>query len=110
MSACGSTSEQKPTSAISASRRAEARSLARQGRRCSGCRVKHLIVVEHDGDLAQLSGEGERRLVMRDRTRTVAADIEARPGNEAHEAQRLVEAAGRFAVDQQGGDVAALVP
>src|SRR6185503_6912470 len=56
----------------------------------------------------QLAGEGKRRVVVRDRARAVATDVETRPRDEADEAHLRLEAAGLLAVDQQGGDVVAL--
>src|SRR2546429_5554142 len=49
----------------------------------------------------QLPGEFERRRVVRDRAGTVAADVEAGPGDEIVEGKLGLDRACRLAVDQE---------
>src|SRR5262249_55574869 len=77
-------------------------SLPRHLRAADPVAVKSLVVVQGHGHLDELSGEFERRRVVRDGRAAVAADVEAGPGDEIVKAERRADGADRLAVDQQG--------
>src|SRR5581483_417148 len=71
--------------------------------------VELAVRVHGDRHLAQFAGEGEGRVIDRDRAAAVETDVEAGPRHQGEEAISALRAAARLAVDQQRGDAFALL-